>query len=77
MNIRETTSAAEAGCLAAEAEWPGAAGCLAAEAVDSRPAGTCELSPCRTLASSLNLARDKGAEAVLVFDKDGERMVRV
>ena len=49
----------------------------ALEAVDGRPAGTCELSPCRTLESSLNLARDKGAEAVLVFDKDGERMVRV
>lgn len=46
----------------------------ALEIVDSRPAGTCELSPCRTLESSLNLARDKGAEAVLVLDKDGERM---
>ena len=49
----------------------------ALEAVDGRPAGTSELSPCRTLESSLNLARDKGAEAVLVFDKDGERMVLV
>ncbi|MGE4275733.1 MAG: ATP phosphoribosyltransferase regulatory subunit [Lawsonibacter sp.] len=49
----------------------------ALEAVDSRPAGTCELSPCRTLESSVNLARDKEAEAVLVFDKDGERMVLV
>lgn len=49
----------------------------ALEAVDSRPAGTCELSPCRTLDSSKNLARDKGAEAVLVFDKNGERMVLV
>ena len=49
----------------------------ALEAVDGRPAGTCELSPCRTLESSLNLARDKGAEAVLVFDKDGERTVGV
>ena len=49
----------------------------ALEAVDSRPAGTCELSPCRTLDSSKNLARDKGAEAVLVFDKNGERMVQV
>ena len=38
----------------------------ALEAVDSRPAGSCELSPCRTLESSLNLARDKGAEMVLV-----------
>ena len=49
----------------------------ALEAVDGRPAGTCELSPCRTLESSLNLARDKGAEMVLVLDKDGERTVRV
>lgn len=46
----------------------------ALEAVDSRPAGTCELSPCRTLDSSKNLARDKGAESVLVFDKNGERV---
>ena len=45
----------------------------ALEAVDSRPAGTCELSPCRTLASTRNLARDKGAQSVLIFDKDGER----
>ena len=49
----------------------------ALEAVDGRPAGTCELSPCRTLESSLNLARDKGAEMVLVLDKDGERTVGV
>ncbi len=49
----------------------------ALEAVDTRPAGTSELSPCRTLESSLNLARDKGAETVLVFDKDGERTVPV
>ncbi|MBR4098426.1 MAG: ATP phosphoribosyltransferase regulatory subunit [Clostridium sp.] len=49
----------------------------ALEAVDSRPAGTCELSLCRTLESSENLARDKGAEAVLVFDKNGERTVLV
>ncbi|MEA4933141.1 MAG: ATP phosphoribosyltransferase regulatory subunit, partial [Lawsonibacter sp.] len=49
----------------------------ALEAVDSRSAGTCELSPCRTLESSVNLARDKEAEAVMVFDKDGERMVLV
>ena len=48
----------------------------ALEAVDSRPAGTCELSPCRTLESSLNLARDKGANTVLVFDENGERMVQ-
>ena len=47
----------------------------ALEAVDGRAPGSCELSPCRTLESSVNLARDKQAEAVLVFDKDGERMV--
>ena len=48
----------------------------ALEAVDSRPAGTCELSPCRTLESSLNLARDKGIRSVLVIDNNGERMVQ-
>ena len=47
----------------------------ALEAVDGAPAGTCELSPCRTLASSLNLAQEKGAQNVLVLDKDGERTV--
>lgn len=46
----------------------------ALEAVDSRPAGTCELSPCRTLASTRNLAREKGAQNIVIFDKDGERM---
>lgn len=46
----------------------------ALEAVDSRPAGTYELSPCHTLESSRNLARDKGAESVLVIDKNGERV---
>ncbi len=54
-------------------------GCLAAamEAVDSHPAGTCELSPCRTLESTMNLARDKGVRTVLVIDRDGEREVEV
>ena len=46
----------------------------ALEAVDSRPAGTCELSPCRTLTSTRNLAREKGAQNIVIFDKDGERM---
>ena len=49
----------------------------ALEAVDSRPAGTCELSPCRTLESSCSLAREKGAKTVLVFDVTGERVVKV
>ena len=46
-------------------------------AVDSRPAGTCELSPCGALEDSLTLARDKGAMGVLTFGEAGERLVRV
>lgn len=46
-------------------------------ALDSRPAGSCELSPCRTLDSSLNLAKEKGAAAVLVLEGNEERLVRV
>ena len=46
----------------------------ALEAVDSRPAGTCELSHCLTLASTRNLAREKGVQNILIFDKDGERV---
>lgn len=49
----------------------------ALEAVDSRPAGTCELSSCAALEQSCALAAAKGAEAVLVLDKDGERLVLV
>lgn len=46
-------------------------------AVDTHPAGTCELSPCRTLESTMNLAREKGAAGVLVLDRDGQREVRI
>jgi ATP phosphoribosyltransferase regulatory subunit len=54
-------------------------GCLAQAlaVLDGRPAGTCELSPCRTLESSMNLAREKGAELVLVLGPGEERLVRV
>ena len=45
--------------------------------VDERPAGTCELSPCRTLESSRNLAREKGASLVLVLENGIERLVEV
>ena len=45
--------------------------------VDSRPAGSCELSPCRTLDSTLNLAREKGAARVLVLEAGGERWLTV
>ena len=46
-------------------------------AVDARPAGTCELSPCRTLESTLNLAREKGVSSVLVLEESGERWIEV
>ena len=45
--------------------------------VDSRPAGSCELSPCRTLDSTMNLAREKGAAQVLLLDSGGERWMEV
>ncbi len=45
--------------------------------VDARTEGTCELSPCRTVESSLSLAREKGARLVLVLDSDGKREVPV
>lgn len=45
--------------------------------VDGRAGGTCELSPCRTLESTLNLAREKGAAHVLVLEENGERLVEV
>ena len=37
------------------------------KAVDDRAAGTCELSPCETLEQTLELAREKGADRVLVL----------
>lgn len=40
--------------------------------LDATPAGTCELSPCKTLDSTMNLAREKGAHTVLSI-KDGVR----
>jgi ATP phosphoribosyltransferase regulatory subunit len=54
-------------------------GCLAQAlaVLDERPAGTVELSPCRTVESSVNMAREKGAEMVLVLEPGAERLVRV
>jgi ATP phosphoribosyltransferase regulatory subunit len=40
--------------------------------LDTMSAGTCELSPCKTLDSTMNLAREKGASVVLSI-KDGIR----
>ena len=45
--------------------------------VDGRPAGSCELSPCRTLDSTLSLAREKGAAEVLVLEEGMERRLTV
>lgn len=45
--------------------------------VDGRPAGSCELSPCRTLDSTMNLAREKGAKEVLVLENGTERRLTV
>ena len=46
-------------------------------AVDARAPGTAELSPCRALESTLNLAREKGASMVLVLENGTERLVEV
>jgi ATP phosphoribosyltransferase regulatory subunit len=35
--------------------------------VDSREAGICQLSPCNSLESTLNLAREKGISKVIVL----------
>lgn len=45
--------------------------------VDSRPAGSCELSPCRTIESTMNLAREKGVAQVLILTDEEERWVEV
>ena len=45
--------------------------------VDGWPAGSCELSPCRTLDSTLSLAREKGAAEVLVLEDGMERRLTV
>lgn len=49
----------------------------ALRAVDERVAGTCELSPCDALDKTLELAREKGAQAVLVLEESGERVVEL
>jgi ATP phosphoribosyltransferase regulatory subunit len=54
-------------------------GCLASAlaALERSPAGTAELSPCRTLSSTMNLAKEKGAAFVQVLEPEGERMVEL
>lgn len=46
-------------------------------ALDQCQPGTGELSPCRTLNSTLNLAREKGVRRVLVLEQGGERWMEV
>lgn len=45
--------------------------------VNELPRGTCELSPCSELESTLNLAREKGIRRVLILEENGEREVEV
>lgn len=45
--------------------------------VDSRPRGSCELSPCGKLESTFQLAREKGIPAVLILSDDGMEEVTV
>lgn len=45
--------------------------------LDARGAGACELSPCRALESTFNLAREKGASVVLVLENGMERLVEL
>lgn len=54
-------------------------GCLgrALEIMDRLPVGSCELSPCRTLSSTMNLAKEKGALQVLCLDNSEERWLEV
>lgn len=71
-------------CLSVEAQkletiihyGPGQLARALAEA-DKLPAGSCELSPCRTLDSTLNLAREKGAAWVLVIGDSEVRELAV
>ena len=45
--------------------------------LDENAPGTCELSPFKTLESSVNLAREKGASTVIVLEEAGKREVSV
>lgn len=45
--------------------------------VDSKPRGTCELSPCGRLESTMQLAREKGIGVVLILSESGIEEVQV
>lgn len=49
----------------------------ALEVMDRLSPGTCELSACRTLSSTMNMAKEKGALQVLCLDDSGERWLEV
>ena len=70
------------GCLSAEMPklecivhyGPGCLALALAE-LDSHPEGTCELSPCRTLESTLRMAGEKGVTRVISLDGNGKKVL--
>ena len=45
--------------------------------VDHLPEGTCQLSPCMRLESTMNMAREHGVRRVIILDSKGQREVAV
>ena len=45
--------------------------------VDHTPEGTCQLSPCLKLESTMQMAREHGVKTVIVLDDKGQREVSV
>lgn len=45
--------------------------------VDQYPEGTCQLSPCMGLESTIDMARDHGVSKVIILDDKGQREVQV
>ena len=45
--------------------------------VDHLPEGTCQLSPCTRLESTMNMAREHGVSRVIILDSKGQREVSV
>ena len=45
--------------------------------VDHLPEGTCQLSPCMRLESTMNMAREHGVSKVIILDSKGQREVSV
>lgn len=45
--------------------------------VDQHPEGTCQLSPCMQVESTISMARDHGVSKVIILDDKGQREVQV